>query len=140
MPPPSYKRHIFVCVNERPPSHPKGCCKHKGAVEVREAFKKRLGELRIKDLVRPNNAGCLDQCEHGVAIVVYPEQVWYGGVTPGDVDEIVNSHIVGGRYVQRLMIPGQVHLGDETASEPLELRAPQAEDDGDGAAEPPTRP
>jgi (2Fe-2S) ferredoxin len=111
-----------VCVNERAPSHPKGCCKHKGAVGVREAIKKRLGALGIKDRVRANNAGCLDQCEHGVALVVYPEQVWYGGVTVEDVEEIVERHIVGGEFVKRLMIPGQDHLQGQSRAEPLEPR------------------
>ncbi len=120
-PPPSYKRHVFVCVNERSPSHPKGCCKEKGAVAVREALKKRLGSLGIKKLVRANNAGCLDQCEHGVTLVVYPEQVWYGGVTVDDVDEIVERHIVGGEFVERLMIPGQEHLGGAARAEPIEV-------------------
>lgn len=118
-PPPSYERHVFVCVNERAESHPKGCCKHKGAVSVREAFKKRLGSLGIKELVRANNAGCLDQCEHGVTVVVYPEQVWYGGVTPEDVPEIVDRHIVGGQFVERLMIPGQAHLRGALSAAPL---------------------
>jgi (2Fe-2S) ferredoxin len=127
VPTPSYKRHVFVCVNERAPSHPKGCCKQRGAVAVREALKKRLGALGIKDLVRANNAGCLDQCEHGVVIVVYPEQVWYGGVTVDDVEEIVERHIVGGEFVQRLMIPGQPHLHGRARAEPIEIRKPPAE-------------
>lgn len=121
MPAPSYKRHVFICVNERPPSNPKGCCKHRGGVEVREAFKKHLAEAGVKEWVRPNNAGCLDQCEHGVTVVVYPEQVWYGGVTPEDVPEIVERHILQGAYVTRLMIPGQDHLGGATRSEPLSV-------------------
>jgi (2Fe-2S) ferredoxin len=126
VPAPSYKRHIFVCVNERGPSHPKGCCKHRGAVAVREAIKKRLGALGIKSQVRANNAGCLDQCEHGVAVVVYPEQVWYGNVTAEDVDEIVERHLVGGEFVERLMIPGQDHLAGRTRAEPLEpVAAPE---------------
>ena len=130
MPPPSYKRHVFVCVNERPASHPKGCCKQKGAVLVREALKKRLGAHGIKNLVRANNAGCLDQCEHGVTIVVYPEQVWYGGVTVEDVGEIVDRHLVGGEFVERLMIPGQAHLDGAPSAEPLAPR----DDAGDAFA------
>ena len=54
--------------------------------------------------VRVNAAGCLDQCEHGVTIVVYPEAVWYGFVTVGDVEEIVREHIVGGKPVERLRL------------------------------------
>jgi len=107
---PSLERHVFVCVNERPAGHPKGCCLHRGGQEVRDALKKELAARGLADRIRANNAGCLDQCEHGVAVVVYPEQVWYGGVTPADVPELVEQHLVGGRPVERLMIPDQPHL------------------------------
>jgi (2Fe-2S) ferredoxin len=60
--------------------------------------------------VRANNAGCLDQCEQGVTVVVYPEQVWYGHVTVDDLDELIDKHIVGGEVVERLMLPDQPHL------------------------------
>jgi (2Fe-2S) ferredoxin len=56
-------------------------------------------------VIRANNAGCLDQCEHGVTVVVYPEQTWYGHVTVDDVTEIVDKHLVGGEVVTRLLIP-----------------------------------
>jgi (2Fe-2S) ferredoxin len=110
---PSFQRHVFVCINERPADHPKGCCKAKGGVEVRDCLKKELSARGISKLVRANNAGCLDQCEHGVTVVVYPEQVWYGGVTVDDIPELVDKHIVGGEAVERLMIPNQPHLGEQ---------------------------
>lgn len=110
---PSFQRHVFVCVNERAADHPKGCCKAKGGVEVRDKLKQELTARGISKLVRANNAGCLDQCEHGVTVVVYPEQVWYGGVTVDDIPELVDKHLVGGEAVERLMIPNQPHLGDQ---------------------------
>jgi (2Fe-2S) ferredoxin len=110
---PSFQRHVFVCINERPADHPKGCCKAKGGVEVRDCLKKELSARGISKLVRANNAGCLDQCEHGVTVVVYPEQVWYGGVTVDDIPELVDKHLVGGEAVERLMIPNQPHLGEQ---------------------------
>jgi len=58
--------------------------------------------------VRANKSGCLEQCEVGPTVVVYPDAVWYGGVTPADVDEIIDSHIVGGQPVKRLVIPDSV--------------------------------
>jgi len=109
---PSFQRHVFVCINERPADHPKGCCKAKGGVEVRDRLKAELSARGISKLVRANNAGCLDQCEHGVTVVVYPEQVWYGGVTVDDIPELVDKHLVGGEAVERLMIPDQPHLGE----------------------------
>jgi (2Fe-2S) ferredoxin len=107
---PSFQRHVFVCTNERPADDPRGCCKAKGGVEVRDKMKAELKARGISKLVRANNAGCLDQCERGVTVVVYPEQVWYGGVTVDDVTEIVDKHLVGGQIVDRLLIPNQPHL------------------------------
>lgn len=99
-----YKKHIFICTNERPPGHPKGCCKEKGSEEILNALKKELAARGLKDEVRANKSGCLDACEFGVSIVVYPDAVWYGGVTKNDVKEIVEQHIIGGTPVERLRI------------------------------------
>ena len=107
---PSFQRHVFVCVNERPEDDPKGCCKAKGGQEVRDRLKAELKARGISRLVRANNAGCLDQCARGVSVVVYPEQVWYGGVTAADVPEIVERHLIGGEVVERLLMPDQPHL------------------------------
>jgi (2Fe-2S) ferredoxin len=80
---------------------------------VAEAFKKAIHAAGLKRVVRANKAGCLDQCARGVTVVVYPEQVWYGGVRPEDVDEIVQSHVVGGVPVARLRIPDAELTGVE---------------------------
>lgn len=101
---PPYEKHVFVCINERPDGHPRGCCARKGSVEIRARLKKMVARAGLKGRVRINNAGCLDQCERGVTVVVYPEAVWYGGVTLDDVDELFDSHIVEGRPVERLLL------------------------------------
>lgn len=98
------ERHVFVCVNRRDPANPKGCCASKDAEEVRARLKKLAHDAGLRGRVRVNTAGCLDQCAHGVTIVVYPEAVWYGGVTPADVDELFREHVVGGRPVERLRL------------------------------------
>jgi (2Fe-2S) ferredoxin len=115
VPMPSLHRHVFVCVNERAPDNPKGCCKAKGSVEVRDRLKAELSARGLSKLIRANNAGCLDQCEHGVTVVIYPEQVWYGHVTVDDIPEIVDKHLIGGEVVTRLLLPDQPHLGERTA-------------------------
>ncbi|HEY1817980.1 MAG TPA: (2Fe-2S) ferredoxin domain-containing protein [Kofleriaceae bacterium] len=107
---PKLQRHVFVCINERPPDNPKGCCMAKGGAQVRDELKQQLKARGVAKQVRANNSGCLDQCEHGVTVVVYPEQVWYGHVTVADVAEIVESHIVGGKPVERLLLPDQPHV------------------------------
>ena len=101
---PKFERHIFVCGNVRPTGHPRGCCDPSGQAELQNRFKQKLAELGLKGTVRANQAGCLDQCEHGPNVVIYPEAVWYGGVTLADVDEIVTAHVVAGQPVQRLML------------------------------------
>ena len=101
---PPYERHVFVCVNERGADDPRGCCSAKGSVAVRSRLKQLTSEAKLRGRVRINSAGCLDQCAHGVTIVVYPEAVWYGGVTLDDVDEIFNEHVLHGRPVERLRL------------------------------------
>ncbi len=108
-----FEKHIFVCENKRLAGHPKGCCADKNSLEVRAKFKKRLNELGISTEVHSNSAGCLDACEHGVTVVVYPEQIWYGGVTIGDVEEIVQSHILNNCPVDRLKIKNEKFNKDE---------------------------
>ncbi len=107
------QRHVFVCTNERPPDNPKGSCAARGGAAVRDALKTALAERGLNRDIRANAAGCLDQCAHGVAMVVYPEQVWYGNVTVADIEEIVDRHLVAGEVVTRLLIAGQPRLPTE---------------------------
>ena len=102
---PLYEHHVFVCENLRDPADPRGCCAAKGAEEIRSRLRILCKDAGLRGRVRINTAGCLDQCAHGVAIVVYPEAVWYGAVTVADVDEIFTSHVLGGKPVERLRLP-----------------------------------
>ena len=77
---------------------------HLGSDEILTQFKMKLQGLGLKSKVRAQRAGCLDVCEKGASVVIYPDAVWYGNVAPDDVDEILNSHIVGGAPVRRLQI------------------------------------
>ena len=99
-----FDRHLFVCINQRTPGHARGCCNPDGSERLHRAFKRALADRGLKGRVRANRAGCLDQCEHGPTVVVYPDGVWYGGVTEADVDEIVETHLIGGRPVDRLRL------------------------------------
>ncbi|SVC11175.1 uncharacterized protein METZ01_LOCUS264029, partial [marine metagenome] len=67
-----YKKHIFVCINERPPDSPKGCCASGGGSDIRYEFVKLINEHGLKGKVRSNKSGCLDACEVGPAVVIYP--------------------------------------------------------------------
>lgn len=120
---PSFQRHVFVCVNDRGTDHPRGSCKQKGGVDVRDRLKSELTARGLSKTIRANTAGCLDQCDAGVAVVVYPEQVWYGHVTVEDVAEIVEKHLVGGEVVTRLLMPAQPHLGEQRGFPTIEVIA-----------------
>lgn len=102
-PPQFYQRHVFVCMNERPEGHERGSCARKGAVQLRNYMKARVKELGI-DRIRINQAGCLDRCELGPTMVIYPEGVWYRCTTPAEVDEVITEHLQNGRRVPRLML------------------------------------
>ncbi|HUN80581.1 MAG TPA: (2Fe-2S) ferredoxin domain-containing protein [Phycisphaerae bacterium] len=101
----AYERHVFVCTNERESGHIRGCCAAKDSGKIRERLKELVKQRGLARKVRVNASGCLDQCEHGVTMVVYPEAVWYGFVKMTDVEEIFESHIVGGNPVARLQLP-----------------------------------
>jgi (2Fe-2S) ferredoxin len=100
-----YEKHLFICTNRRDPSSPRGCCDPEGKAELQGLFKEKLKTLGLHRRIRANKSGCLDQCEHGPTVVVYPEGVWYGRVRKEDVDEIIRDHIVGGAPVERLRLP-----------------------------------
>jgi len=99
-----FEYHLFICTNHRPPENPKGCCSAKGSEAIADKFKEELHRLGLKGRVRANKAGCLDACEFGPSIVVYPGGVWYHHVTLEDVDEIIESHILNGKPVERLRL------------------------------------
>ena len=100
---PYYDRHIFCCTNERPPGHERGCCKDKDALRLRNYMKAQVKTLGVEG-VRINASGCLDRCELGPTMVIYPEGVWYSCRTLEDVDEILRVHVIGGGRVARLML------------------------------------
>ncbi len=119
-----YERHIFVCINERPPGHPKGCCHDKGSAEIRDLLKAELGRRGLAAFVRANNSGCLDACAHGPSMVIYPDGIWYGGVKKEDVPEIVERTIIHGEVIQRLLIKDSRYAPDALQYPPLETPDP----------------
>jgi (2Fe-2S) ferredoxin len=99
-----YRHHVFFCCNQREPGET--CCNDRGAKDMRAYAKDRVKALKLNGpgKVRINTAGCLDRCEEGPIIVVYPEEVWYTYVDKADVDEIIEEHLKHGRIVERLRI------------------------------------
>ncbi|MCB2106852.1 MAG: (2Fe-2S) ferredoxin domain-containing protein [Rhodobacteraceae bacterium] len=95
--------HVFACTNVRPPNHPRGSCARKNAVELRDYMKNKAKEMDLKG-VRINASGCLDRCELGPNLVIYPDGVWYHFENEADIDEILETHVKNGGRVSRLML------------------------------------
>lgn len=99
-----FKYHVFFCTNQREGGEM--CCNNHGAADMRDYAKARvkaLGEA-IPGKVRINAAGCLDRCDKGPVLVIYPEATWYTYIDREDIDEIVDRHLVKGEVVDRLKV------------------------------------
>ncbi|MGA7799523.1 MAG: (2Fe-2S) ferredoxin domain-containing protein [Gammaproteobacteria bacterium] len=99
-----YRYHVFFCTNLREDGS--ACCQRFDAKAMRDYAKQRTKELGLtgEGGVRVNTAGCMDRCQQGPVVVIYPEGVWYSYVDQEDIDEIIDQHLRRGRVVERLLI------------------------------------
>lgn len=99
-----YRHHVFFCLNQRDDG--RACCASHDAAAMQAYAKDRVKQLGAsgKGQVRVNKSGCLDRCDEGPCVVVYPDGVWYTYVDQHDIDEIVDSHLIKGKIVERLKI------------------------------------
>jgi (2Fe-2S) ferredoxin len=99
-----FKHHVFFCLNQR--ENGDACCMDKGAEAAFDYMKSKVKQLKLNGAgkVRINRAGCLDRCGEGPVMVVYPEAVWYTFVDHEDIDEIIESHLLNGKVVPRLLV------------------------------------
>src|ERR1035437_1997011 len=103
-PPMYYQAHVFVCSNRRPDGHPRGCCAAGGSEKLRDYMKARAKEMGLTK-VRINNAGCLDRCEDGPCVEIYPEGVWYRVGSAAEWDAVLETHLRDGGRVEALLLP-----------------------------------
>ena len=99
-----YDKHIFICTNQRAADAARRSCGEAHGMTIVEAFKKKLKEKNLPVKLRAQKSGCLDICDFGQTIVIYPEGVFYVGVELADVDEIIEEHIINNRIVERLKL------------------------------------
>ena len=101
---PQRQRYLFVCTNQREPENPRGSCAQRGSEAVHQALKEELAARGLNQLqARVCRSSCLDQCAHGVTILVEPDHFFYGHVTLADVPEIAQS-LAHGQRVERLVL------------------------------------
>ena len=103
IPSPTTKPMSSAAPTAGPSGHPRGCCAEKGGEALRDHMKSRAKDLGLRN-VRINNAACLDRCELGPTMVIYPEGVWYSCPTKEDIDEVLETHLLKGGRVERLML------------------------------------
>lgn len=115
-PPLFYRAHVFVCCNRRPEGHARGSCAARGSEDVRAYMKARVKELGLRK-VRVNQAGCLDRCEAGPCIVIYPEGVWYRIRSREEAERVIQEHLVSGRRAVDLMLVGEVVLSSKASGD-----------------------
>ncbi|WP_459556630.1 (2Fe-2S) ferredoxin domain-containing protein [Lacunimicrobium album] len=101
---PAFTHHIFICGNQRACDHPRGSCDPEGSNKLREAFKNEIKTRKLGPLVRANGAGCLEQCELGPVIAIYPQGIFYGNVQPTDVPRILEQTVQQGVILDDLLI------------------------------------
>lgn len=101
-----FTHHIFVC-GKCKPSKRLGKGKTHDSGKLRAALKKEIKRLGIKADVRANDSGCLDQCDDGQVIVIYPQAIWYGGVGVEDAERVIHETILAGNILEDLRIPDE---------------------------------
>ncbi|MFQ5451115.1 MAG: ferredoxin [Nitrospinaceae bacterium] len=99
-----FQKHLFICNNQRKPDDPRGCCSGRGSLSLLDYAKGRVHEMGLKGKVRVNKAGCLDACQYGPSMVIYPDGVWYSPKTKEDMEEILHEHLQNNCVVDRLVI------------------------------------
>ena len=98
-----FEAHILCCCNQRPEGHPRSCCADRGGREFMETIAKRIAQSGL-DNVTVTESGCMERCELGPTMVIYPDAVWYSYANQDDIDEIIESHLKGGKPVDRLVL------------------------------------
>jgi (2Fe-2S) ferredoxin len=106
------QRYLFVCINERDPSHPRGSCMQRGAAEIFNELREAQGRHDLVNM-KVVYGGCMEACTSGPVVAVYPDDVWYGGVTPEDCELIVTQHCRDGSPVEMLRLPDEEFIAPD---------------------------
>ena len=126
-----YRYHVFACDQQKPEGAP--CCSARGSRKVVEALRSEVAAKGLADQVQVTACGSLGLCERGPNVVVYPEGVWYSGVTANDVPELVRSHFQDGKPLARLVNGDAQAVRAEIESNKSKMQAGMKAKDAAGA-------
>jgi (2Fe-2S) ferredoxin len=102
--------HIFVCTNSRPKGSSLPCCADRGGRELLATFQSEFARKGYPSGLKISGSTCLTTCQQGPTVVIYPDGIWYVGVTPGDASQIIEAHLTDGAPIQRLLAPDSVRI------------------------------
>ena len=125
-----FRYHVFICDQKKPEGIP--CCPARGSSATIDALRKEVAAPGLLEVVQVTTCGSMGLCERGPNLVVYPEGVWYSGVNAEDVPELVESHFVQGKVLQRLANPDEAAVRAEIQSNRTRFMAAQRAKDAAG--------
>jgi len=125
-----FRYHVYVCDQQKPEGVP--CCWARGSARVIDVLRREIAARGLMEKVQITVCGSLGLCERGPSMVVYPEGIWYSGVKPEDVPELVRVHFQEGRVVDRLANADAAALGAEVRSNRDKMLAAQHAKDAAG--------
>ena len=88
-----YRRMIFVCTNEEPDEN-RPACGLRGSMALCRAIKEEVKKRGFKGKIRALKSGCMDLCEKGPNVMIYPDGILHTGVTPDDVPSLVQKYLI----------------------------------------------
>jgi (2Fe-2S) ferredoxin len=101
---PRPEKHVFVCMQSRPPGHPRPSCAQKKCNEVAEEFFNQLQQRQLFEKIQVANTSCLGPCSEGPSVLIYPEGIMYGQVKKEDVAKIFDQHLLNNQPIEDLMV------------------------------------
>jgi len=119
-----YRLHVFFCKQQKPGGLT--CCGARGAAESLAALQAAIAAEGLGDEVMVTTCDSFGMCGRGPNLIVYPEGLWYHGVTPEAAGEIVREHFKHGRPVERLVERDMAKLKAEFLTHRARMREVQA--------------